>query len=96
MDESLLKPAQDYLSAAALILEKIRATQLPALQKAAQICAASISQGGLVHLFGTGHLRMLVEEMFPRHGSFSGIHSIVELSLTHLNAVVGANGQSAG
>jgi uncharacterized phosphosugar-binding protein len=36
---------------------------------------------------------MLVEEIFPRHGSFPGFHPIVELSLTYHNQVVGANGQ---
>jgi uncharacterized phosphosugar-binding protein len=35
----------------------------------------------------------LVEEIYPRHGSFPGFHPIVELSLTYHNQVVGANGQ---
>jgi uncharacterized phosphosugar-binding protein len=82
-----------YLDAAQAILERIRATQMDNIEKAAEICARTIDQGGLVHLFGTGHSRMFVEEMFPRHGSFPGFHPIVELSLTYHNAVVGANGQ---
>ena len=86
-------PAQLYLAAAATILERIQATQLDALAAAADICAHTIASGGLVHLFATGHSRMFVEEMFPRHGSFPGFHSIVELSLTNHNQVVGANGQ---
>jgi uncharacterized phosphosugar-binding protein len=47
----------------------------------------------LVHCSGTGHSRIPVEELFPRHGSFPGFHEIVELSLTYHNQVVGANGQ---
>ena len=86
-------PAQAYLAAAAAIIERIQATQLDALARAADICTDSIAGGGLVHLFATGHSRMFVEEMFPRHGSFPGFHSIVELSLTNHNQVVGANGQ---
>jgi uncharacterized phosphosugar-binding protein len=35
----------------------------------------------------------MVEEMWPRYGSFPGFHPIVELSLTFHNMVVGANGQ---
>src|SRR5438445_4258722 len=35
----------------------------------------------------------MVEEMWPRYGSFPGFNPIVELSLTFHNAVVGANGQ---
>src|SRR3712207_3507223 len=66
---------------------------MPAMAAAARICADSIAAGGLVHLFGTGHSRIPVEEMFPRHGSFPGFHPIVELSLTNHTQVVGANGQ---
>lgn len=86
-------PALEFLSAAQGVLERIRSTQMPAIKAAAQICAESIASGGLVHLFGTGHSRIAVEEMFPRHGSFPGFHPIVELSLTYHNQVVGANGQ---
>lgn len=88
-----MNPALAYLDAAANILERIRTTQLDAIEQAAEICAQSIAGDGLVHLFGTGHSRMMVEEMFPRHGSFPGFHTIVELSLTYHNQVVGANGQ---
>jgi uncharacterized phosphosugar-binding protein len=47
----------------------------------------------MVHLFGAGHSRILVEEMWPRYGSFPGFNPIVELSMTFHNPVVGANGQ---
>ena len=47
----------------------------------------------MVHLFGCGHSRILVEEMWPRYGSFPGFNPIVELSLSFHNLVVGANGQ---
>jgi len=47
----------------------------------------------MVHLFGAGHSRILVEEMWPRYGSFPGFNPIVELSLSFHNLVVGPNGQ---
>jgi len=83
----------EYIDQAQLILERIRATQMDSIEHAAEICAQAIAGDGLVHLFGTGHSRIFVEEMFPRHGSFPGFHPIVELSLTFHNLVVGANGQ---
>jgi len=83
----------DYLDRASAILDRIRSTQLDVIEEAARICAQSIAGDGLVHLFGTGHSRIFVEEMFPRHGSFPGFHPIVELSLTYHNLVVGSNGQ---
>jgi uncharacterized phosphosugar-binding protein len=78
-----LAPALTYLDAAQAIIERIRTTQLPAIRQAARMCADSIAAGGLVHLFGTGHSRIPVEEIFPRQGSFPGFHPIVELSLTY-------------
>ena len=88
-----MSTALDYLTAAQQILQRIRDTQLDALESAANICTRTIANGGLVHLFGSGHSRMGVEEMFPRYGSFPGFHPIVELSLTYHNMVVGPNGQ---
>lgn len=88
-----MNPALAYLDAAQAILRRIRDTQMEALTRAADVCAETIAERGLVHLFGTGHSRIMIEEMFPRHGSFPGFHPIVELSLTFHNPVVGANGQ---
>jgi uncharacterized phosphosugar-binding protein len=82
-----------YLDAAQKIMDAVRATQMDKIEQAAQICADSIGQGGLAHLFGTGHSRIPVEEIFPRHGSFPGFHPIIDLSLTFHTQVVGANGQ---
>jgi len=59
----------------------------------ADLFAATILAGRMVHLFGSGHSRILVEEMWPRYGSFPGFNPIVELSLSFHNLVVGANGQ---
>src|SRR5690554_3974053 len=58
-----------------------------------EIMAKSILNGRMVHLFGSGHSRMMVEEMWPRYGSYPGFNPIVELSLSFHNLVVGANGQ---
>jgi uncharacterized phosphosugar-binding protein len=82
-----------YLAAVRAALDAIEADQLPAIREASARFAGAILAGRLVHVFGTGHSRMAVEEMFPRYGSFPGFHPIVELSMTYHNPVVGANGQ---
>ncbi len=82
-----------YFDAAQKIVDAVRSTQMGKIEEAAQLCADSIGQGGLVHLFGTGHSRIPVEEMFPRHGSFPGFHPIIDLSMTFHTQVVGSNGQ---
>ncbi|MEQ1676932.1 MAG: SIS domain-containing protein, partial [Chitinophagaceae bacterium] len=81
-----------YLDKCSAIIQRIRAQQNE-VQQAAGWFADSILAGRMVHLFGSGHSRIMVEEMWPRYGSFPGFNPIVELSLTYHNNVVGANGQ---
>ncbi len=66
---------------------------MPVIHTAAGWFADTILAGRMVHLFGSGHSRIFVEEMWPRYGSFPGFNPIVELSLSYHNQVVGANGQ---
>jgi uncharacterized phosphosugar-binding protein len=89
---SEMTPAQDYLSKCLAILEKISKQESNILQ-AASWFSKTILAGRMVHVFGSGHSRIMVEEMWPRYGSFTGFNPIVELSLTFHNLVVGANGQ---
>jgi uncharacterized phosphosugar-binding protein len=74
-------------------LTDIVATQEPQIRQAADWFAATILAGRMVHLFGSGHSRIPIEEMWPRYGSYPGWNPIVELSLSFHNLVVGANGQ---
>jgi uncharacterized phosphosugar-binding protein len=87
-----VNPGATYLQKCRELLDVV-AAQEDAIRQAADWFAATILAGRMVHLFGSGHSRILVEEMWPRYGSFPGFHTIVELSLTYHNAVVGANGQ---
>ncbi len=83
---------ETYLQKCSAIIDTVKAQQ-PQIQQAAQWFAESILAGRVVHLFGSGHSRIMVEEMWPRYGSFPGFNPIVELSLTFHNNVTGANGQ---
>lgn len=82
----------EYLEKSKGIIKRVE-EQKAALQKAANWFAETILAGRMVHVFGSGHSRIMVEEMWPRYGSFPGFNPIVELSLTYHNNVVGANGQ---
>lgn len=81
-----------YLQAARKVLDDVESTQEGAIREAAGVFADAISGGGLVHLFGAGHSRMGVEEIFPRIGSIVGYHPIVELALSYYTNVVGTMG----
>ena len=81
-----------FVPAARALLDRLE-SQADAIAKASRLCADAIGADGLVHVFGTGHSRIPVEEMFPRYGSYPGFHPLVELSLTFHTEVVGTNGQ---
>jgi uncharacterized phosphosugar-binding protein len=87
-----VNPSADYLQRCRGLVDTVE-RQLPAVGQAADWFADTILAGRMVHLFGSGHSRILVEEMWPRYGSFPGFNPIVELSLSFHNLVVGPNGQ---
>ncbi len=87
-----MTPTEKYLERTRELVERV-AAQREAIETAADWFSATILKGRMVHLFGSGHSRILVEEMWPRYGSFPGFNPIVELSLSFHNLVVGANGQ---
>lgn len=83
---------ESYLDKCSAIVEKVKAQQA-LIRQTAEWFAQSILAGRVVHVFGSGHSRIMVEEMWPRYGSFPGFNPIVELSLSFHNLVIGANGQ---
>lgn len=87
-----MTPTQAYLNKCRHIADVI-SEQEDNIVKAAEWFSKSILEGRMVHMFASGHSRILIEEMWPRYGSFPGFNPIVELSLTFHNLVVGANGQ---
>src|SRR5918993_374987 len=74
-----MTPGEQYLAKSRQLVDAVE-RQLPTIRAVADV-------------FATGHSRIMVEEMWPRYGSFPGFNPIVELSLTFHNLVVGANGQ---
>ncbi len=87
-----MTPSADYLSQCRELIATVE-NQQAAIHQAADWFSETILAGRMVHLFGSGHSRILVEEMWPRYGSFPGFNPIVELSLSFHNLVVGPNGQ---
>jgi len=85
--------AGEWSKAAIKLLEDLAKQEGANIAQAAQWCADSILADGVVHLFGSGHSRIPLEEMFPRYGSYPGFNPMAELSMTFHTQVVGSNGQ---
>jgi len=72
--------AGEWSKAAIKLLEDLAKQEGANIAQAAQWCADSILADGVVHLFGSGHSRIPLEEMFPRYGSYPGFNPMAELS----------------
>lgn len=88
----MTRPSDQYMEACQGLLQAVR-DQRDVIAQAADWFTATIAAGRMVHVFGSGHSRIMVEEMWPRYGSFPGWHPMVELSLSFHHPVVGSNGQ---
>lgn len=88
----MVEPMEQYVRACRKLIDGVTSQQ-GQISQVAERFAASILAGRMVHVFGSGHSRIMVEEMWPRYGSFPGFNPLVELSLSFHNPVVGNNGQ---
>jgi len=83
--------AEKYFEEAHKVYDRLRSTQVANIRKAAGFAADSISRGGLVHLFGSGHSVIPVLDIFPRYGSFAGFHPLMDSRLMWFQ-VLGSGG----
>ena len=87
-----MKAAIDYYDRALALLQRLRETQMETIDRAAEICAESIANRGLVFIFGSGHSSMLAEELTPRQGCFVGFYSWKESAVTNHSNTIGRDG----
>jgi uncharacterized phosphosugar-binding protein len=90
-----MNAASLYLNRSREFLDQLAKTEMQTVEAAAEICANSIANRGLVFLFGNGHSRMMCEEMTPRQGCYPGFVALVELALSNHASIVGTNGLRA-
>ena len=73
------------------VLDRIWTTQTATIEEVAAAMAKCIGGGGLVHLFGSGHSVLPVQDMFPRYGAFPGFRPLMDMRLMWTN-VIGSGG----
>jgi len=81
----------DYVKRITKIVEKIGNEQSENILKVAKLCAETISKGKLVHLFGSGHSVLPIQDVFPRYGGVVGFHPLMDPRLMWSN-VIGPGG----
>lgn len=77
-----------FFAAVRRVLDAIEATQQSAIDAAARAVADSLAQGGVLHVFGTGHSHILAEEVFFRAGGLVQVNAILDPGLMlHVSAL---------
>jgi uncharacterized phosphosugar-binding protein len=67
-----------YLSRLAELLSRAGEKNADGLAEAASRFAETLADGGLVHLFGSGHSVLPCQEAFPRYGSYIGLNPLTD------------------
>jgi uncharacterized phosphosugar-binding protein len=80
-----------YRSRITEVLNRIWETQTKNIQDVSEVMADCIAKGGLVHLFGSGHSVLPVQDMFPRYGAYPGFRPLLDMRLMWTN-VIGSGG----
>ncbi len=67
-----------YLEQIRSMLNRIETDQWPQIEKAAAIITDVVADGGMVHVFGSGHTHILAEEIWCRAGGLAPINPILD------------------
>ena len=68
---------QEYHSVINEQLERQFSEEGPNIEKAAEFCAASVSSGRVIHVFGCGHSQMFAMEVFYRAGGLVPVNALL-------------------
>lgn len=63
------------------IMDRVLATEGPALDASRDAIAAALAAGGVLHVAGSGHSHMLAEEVFYRAGGIAAAQAILDEDL---------------
>jgi len=80
-----------YIHRLTALIDQAAKANEEAFGKAASRFADSLEGGGLVHLYGSGHSVLPVQEVFPRYGSYVGFNPLTDPRVMWHN-VLGAGG----
>jgi uncharacterized phosphosugar-binding protein len=70
--------SSDYWISLTETMNQIMAHETNAIGSAAQLCADAIAQGGVIHVFGTGHSSHQAADTFYRAGGLACVNAILE------------------
>lgn len=79
---------KNYIDGLQSVLKRIKGEQEQNIESAGKIVAESISKGGIIHTFGTGHSHLIAEEIFFRAGGIAPVNPILDERLMFLKGAL--------
>jgi uncharacterized phosphosugar-binding protein len=77
-----------YIEKLQSILERIKREQANNIRTAGRVVADSLSAGGVIHTFGTGHSHLIADEAFFRAGGIAAVNPILHERLIFLKGAL--------
>lgn len=77
-----------YIDEARRVLARLSGEERASIRSAAAVAADALAAGGVVHVFGCGHSRLLAEEAFFRSGGLAAINPILDRRLMFLDGAL--------
>ncbi len=78
----MLTKGNEYFEKALGTIRKVQKTQVEALDAAAEWIKDSLEEGGVLHVFGSGHSHTISEDVFYRAGGLAPVNAILDVNLT--------------
>jgi uncharacterized phosphosugar-binding protein len=78
----MTKATTAYFERIRKLIDRVEQDEDSALQHAADLIATSIANGGIVHVFGSGHSNLLAQEVFHRAGGLVPVNAMLDVNLT--------------
>lgn len=82
-----MKAWQNYFEIMKEVVEKTQKSQGDTIMAAADLLAECTIQGGIIHLFGSGHSGLITEDVFWRAATLANVHAIFESSVAGINEI---------
>jgi uncharacterized phosphosugar-binding protein len=77
-----------YIDGLKEILDVILREQQENIRRAGEVAADTLSRGGVIHTFGTGHSHIISEEVFFRAGGIAAVNPILDERLIFLKGAL--------
>ena len=78
----------EYIDGLQRVLERIKTEQSENIRLGGMIVADSLSAGGIIHTFGTGHSHLIADEAFFRAGGIAAVNPILHERLIFLKGAL--------